>query len=211
MDKRLILNDKQLSLVKQLEKLFNDLEKEKVGIVLRQDDGLSLGFYNESEVLSTIWDDDCYYYDEDQFENYKEECSDEEAEEGQIWYTPGLGDFTSLPVNAVNACTDNWFAVLLERNEDTNKSIFEKEKAKMLVPLLEKLDKLKKKMKKFENAVSEYEDSIHRLEEKGVSQEIIDEEKANMESNKKQVEDLQRQINSVNSEIRKVKAMRINK
>ena len=206
MDKRLLLNDKQLSLVKQLEKLFNDLEKEKVGIVLRQDDGLSLGFYNESEVLSTIWNDDCYYYDEDQFENYKEECSDEEVEEGQIWYTPGLGDFTSLPVNAVNACTDNWFAVLLERNEDTNKSIFEKEKAKMLVPLLEKLDKLKKKMKKFENAVSEYEDSIHRLEEKGVPQEIINEEKANLESNKKIIEKMQEDIKALNSEIRKIES-----
>ena len=131
MDKRLILNDKQLSLVKQLEKLFNDLEKEKVGIVLRQDDGFSLQFYNESEVLSTIWDDDCYYYDEDHFEEYKEECSGEEAEDGQIWYTPGPSDFTPLPVNVVNACTDNWLAVLLEKNEDTNKSIFEKEKAKM--------------------------------------------------------------------------------
>ena len=211
MDKRLLLNDKQLSLVKQLEKLFNDLEKEKVGIVLRQDDGFSLQFYNESEVLSTIWDDDCYYYDEDHFEEYKEECSGEEAEDGQIWYTPGLSDFTPLPVNVVNACTDNWLAVLLEKNEDTDKFIFEKEKAKMLAPLLEKLDKLKKKMQKFEKAVSECEDSIHKLEEKGVSQEIIDEEKANLESNKKQVEDLQRQINSVNSEIRKVKAIKVNK
>ena len=211
MDKRLKLNRKQKALVNKLGKLFEELEKEKVGIALRQDDGFSLQFYNESEVISTIWDDDCYCYDEDHFENYKEECSNEEAEEGQIWYTPGHGDFTSLPVNAVNACTDNWFAVLLEKNEDTNKSIFEKEKAKMLVPLLEKLDKLKKKMKKFENAVSEYEDSIHRLEEKGVSQEIIDEEKASLESNKKQIEELQNEIKAINSEIRKVKAIRVNK
>lgn len=211
MDKRLKLNRKQKVLVNKLGKLFDELKKENVGIVLRQDDGFSLGFYNESEVLSTIWDDDCYCYDEDHFENYKEECSNEEAEEGQIWYTPGHGDFTSLPVNAVNACTDNWFAVLLEENEDTDKFIFEKEKAKLLAPLLEKLDKLKKKMKKYEKAVNECEDSIHRLEEKGVSQEIIDEEKVNLESNKKQVEDLQRQMDSVNSEIRKVKAMRINK
>ena len=211
MDKRLKLNRKQKALVNKLGKLFDELKKENVGIVLRQDDGFSLGFYNESEVLSTIWDDDCYYYDEDHFENYKEECSNEEAEEGQIWYTPGHGDFTSLPVNAVNACTDNWFAVLLEENEDTDKFIFEKEKAKLLAPLLEKLDKLKKKIKKYEKAVNECEDSIHRLEEKGVSQEIIDEEKVNLESNKKQVEDLQRQMDSVNSEIRKVKAMRIKK
>ena len=206
MDKRLLLNDKQLSLVKQLEKLFNDLEKEKVGIVLRQDDGLSLGFYNESEVLSTIWDDDCYYYDEDQFENYKEECSDEEAEEGQIWYTPGLGDFTSLPVNAVNACTDNWFAVLLEKNEDTDKYIIEKEKARMLAPLLEKIDKLKKKMNKIENAVADGEDSIRQLEEKGVPQEIINEEKANLESNKKIIEKMQEDIKALNSEIRKIES-----
>ena len=104
MDKRLKLTDKQQSLVKQLEKLFNDLKKEKVGIVLRQDDCLSLGFYNESEVLTTIWDDNCYFYDEDKFEDYKEECSDEEAEEGQIWYTPGLSDFTPLPINVVHCC-----------------------------------------------------------------------------------------------------------
>jgi hypothetical protein len=65
-------------------------------------------------------------------------------------------------------------------------------------------------MQKFEKAVSECEDSIHKLEEKGISQEIIDEEKVNLESNKKQVEDVQRQIDSVNSEIRKVKAIRSN-
>lgn len=206
MDKRLKLTDKQQSLVKQLEKLFNDLEKEKVGIVLRQDDGLSLGFYNESEVLSTIWDDRCYFYDEDQFENYKEECSDEEAEEGQIWYTPGLSDFTSLPINVVNACTDNWFAVLLEKNEDTDKYIIEKEKARMLAPLLEKIDKLKKKMNKIENAVADGEDSIRQLEEKGVPQEIINEEKANLESNKKKIEKMQEDIKALNSEIRKIES-----
>ena len=206
MDKRLKLTDKQQSLVKQLEKLFNDLEKEKVGIVLRQDDGLSLGFYNESEVLSTIWDDRCYFYDEDQFENYKEECSDEEAEEGQIWYTPGLSDFTSLPINVVNACTDNWFAVLLEKNEDTDKYIIEKEKARMLAPLLEKIDKLKKKMNKIENAVADGEASIRQLEEKGVPQEIINEEKANLESNKKIIEKMQEDIKALNSEIRKIES-----
>ena len=206
MDKRLILNDKQLSLVKQLEKLFNDLEKEKVGIVLRQDDGFSLQFYNESEVLSTIWDDDCYYYDEDHFEEYKEECSGEEAEDGQIWYTPGLSDFTPLPVNVVNACTDNWLAVLLEKNEDTDKYIIEKEKARMLAPLLEKIDKLKKKMNKIENAVADGEDSIRQLEEKGVPQEIINEEKANLESNKKIIEKMQEDIKALNSEIRKIES-----
>ena len=206
MDKRLKLTDKQQSLVKQLEKLFNDLEKEKVGIVLRQDDGLSLGFYNESEVLSTIWDDRCYFYDEDQFENYKDECSDEEAEEGQIWYTPGISDFTPLPINVVNACTDNWFAVLLEKNEDTDKYIIEKEKARMLAPLLEKIDKLKKKMNKIENAVADGEASIRQLEEKGVPQEIINEEKANLESNKKIIEKMQEDIKALNSEIRKIES-----
>ncbi len=206
MDKRLKLTDKQQSLVKQLEKLFNDLKKEKVGIVLRQDDCLSLGFYNESEVLTTIWDDNCYFYDEDQFENYKDECSDEEAEEGQIWYTPGISDFTPLPINVVNACTDNWFAVLLEKNEDTDKYIIEKEKARMLAPLLEKIDKLKKKMNKIENAVADGEASIRQLEEKGVPQEIINEEKANLESNKKIIEKMQEDIKALNSEIRKIES-----
>jgi hypothetical protein len=206
MDKRLKLTDKQQSLVKQLEKLFNDLKKEKVGIVLRQDDCLSLGFYNESEVLTTIWDDNCYFYDEDQFENYKDECSDEEAEEGQIWYTPGIRDFTPLPINVVNACTDNWFAVLLEKNEDTDKYIIEKEKARMLAPLLEKIDKLKKKMNKIENAVADGEASIRQLEEKGVPQEIINEEKANLESNKKIIEKMQEDIKALNSEIRKIES-----
>ena len=206
MDKRLKLTDKQQSLVKQLEKLFNDLKKEKVGIVLRQDDCLSLGFYNESEVLTTIWDDNCYFYDEDQFENYKDECSDEEAEEGQIWYTPGIRDFTPLPINVVNACTDSWFAVLLEKNEDTDKYIIEKEKARMLAPLLEKIDKLKKKMNKIENAVADGEASIRQLEEKGVPQEIINEEKANLESNKKIIEKMQEDIKALNSEIRKIES-----
>ena len=206
MDKRLKLTDKQQSLVKQLEKLFNDLKKEKVGIVLRQDDCLSLEFYNESEVLTTIWDDNCYFYDEDQFENYKDECSDEEAEEGQIWYTPGIRDFTPLPINVVNACTDNWFAVLLEKNEDTDKYIIEKEKARMLAPLLEKIDKLKKKMNKIENAVADGEASIRQLEEKGVPQEIINEEKANLESNKKIIEKMQEDIKALNSEIRKIES-----
>ena len=206
MDKRLKLTDKQQSLVKQLEKLFNDLKKEKVGIVLRQDDCLSLGFYNESEVLTTIWDDNCYFYDEDQFENYKDECSDEEAEEGQIWYTPGISDFTPLPINVVNACTDNWFAVLLEKNEDTDKYIIEKEKARMLAPLLKKIDKLKKKMNKIENAVADGEASIRQLEEKGVPQEIINEEKANLESNKKIIEKMQEDIKALNSEIRKIES-----
>ena len=65
-------------------------------------------------------------------------------------------------------------------------------------------------MNKIENAVADGEDSIRQLEEKGVPQEIINEEKANLESNKKIIEKMQEDIKALYSEIRKIKATKAN-
>ena len=208
MDKRLKLTRKQKALVNKLGKLFDELKKENVGIVTNWDteygcDFNGLYFFNNTDVLETDVLIDCTSHS--LIEGYSEESSYEVAGDNEIWYTPNSEELDYLPLNiTLNNFNYDWFSVLLERTDAA-------EKARKLAPLMKELDKLKQKMQKYENAVSECEDSIHRLEEKGISQEIIDEEKVNLESNKKQFEDLQRQIDSVNSEIRKVKAMRINK
>ena len=217
MDKRLKLNRKQKALVKKLAKVFEELRKENVGIVTNWDteygacDFEGFYFYNNTEVLATdVFDLDDHIGGD--IEGYSEESSCDDAGDNEIWYTPGFGGMSYIPLNiTINTFYNNWFSVLLERTNAADIFLRKKEKAQKLAPLINELNYMTQKMQKYENAASECEDSIHRLEEKGVSQEIIDEEKANLESNKKQVEDLQRQIDSVNSEIRKVKAMRINK
>lgn len=217
MDKRLKLNRKQKALVNKLAKLFAELKKENVGIVTNWDteygacDFNGLFFFNNTEVLGT----DVFEVDgitNSNIEGYSEESSWDEAGDNEIWYTPNSKELDYLPLNiTLNNYNYDWFSVLLERTEETDIFYRKQEKAKKLAPLIEKLDKANKKMQKYENAVSECENSIHRLEEKGVSQEIIDEEKASLESNKKQVDKIQDEIKAINSEIRKVKALRVNK
>lgn len=217
MDKRLKLNRKQKALVKKLAKVFEELRKENVGIVTNWDteygacDLEGFYFYNNTEVLETdVFDLDDHIGGD--IEGYSEESSCDDADDNEIWYTPGFGGMSYIPLNiTINTFYNNWFSVLLERTNAPDIFLRKKEKAQKLAPLINELNYLTQKMQKYKNAASECEDSIHRLEEKGVSQEIIDEEKDNLESNKKQVENLQRQIDSVNSEIRKVKAIRVNK
>ena len=216
MDKRLKLNRKQQALVKKLAKVFGELRKENVGILTDWNnewgacDFEGLYFYNNAEVLETdIFEPEgSTGYNE----GYSEESSWSIAGEGEIWYTPKPEDLDYLHLDlSMDLTYDNWFSVLLEKTEETDIFYRKQEKAKKLAPLTKELEKLKEEMRKYETAANECEDSIHRLEEKGVSQEIIDEEKANLESNKKQVEALQKQIDKVNSEIRKVKAIKVNK
>jgi len=217
MDKRLKLNRKQKALVNKLGKLFGELEKENVSIVTSwyslygANDLDGFFFFNNTEVFDTedFEPDDSNTND---IEGYREVSGWKEAEGNDIWYTPNSEELEFLPLDiSINAVYNRWFSVLMERTEETDIFYRKQEKARKLAPLIQELDKLKQKMRKYEIAVSECEDSIHRLEEKGVSQEIIDEEKTNVETNKKQVEELQNEINAINSEIRKVKAIRVNK
>lgn len=207
MDKRLKLNAKQKRLVNQLAKLFSDLKKENVDIIAEYYYSTFRGlyFYNATEVLDAD-------NSREVLEDYREEKDSEIYGDGKVWYTPSKDDITSLEINAdfdVDIMNDNWFSVLLERNEDVDNFYKKREKANKLAPLTKKLDKLKAKLQKFEDAVTEGIDNLHKLEEKGLSQEILDEERINVKNNKTQVKKLQDEIKALNSEIRKVKSIKI--
>ena len=212
MDSRLELTDKQKSLIKKLADVFEELQKEKVGIVSQQDrftfDGFR--FYNASEVISTdIYEYDCY--SNKSIEGYSSEStnSGEDAEEGQIWYTPNPNELDFLEVN-VDQCysSDFAFSVLLEKNEEMETFNKKRDKAQKLVPLMEKKEKLEKKIKRHVEGLNDAEDNLHMLEEKGLPQEIIDEEKAKIESTRKDLDKLNGELKELNAEIKKVKAIK---
>ena len=211
MDKRLELTEKQKSVIKKLADVFKELQEEKVGIVSCQDhftfDGFK--FYNASDVISSDILDTSYV--EGDIEDYFEvfENSGEEAEEGQIWYTPPFGlEFMEVQVDQMES-SDYWFSLLMERTEDTDIFFRKREKANELAPLMEKRKKLEKEMKRYVDALADGEENLHRLEEKGLPQEIIDEEREKINTTKKDLEELNSKIKELDGEIRKVKAKKV--
>ena len=96
---------------------------------------------------------------------------------------------------------DNWFSILLDRDEKVDIFLKKKEKQEKLAPLKEKMVKLEKELEDYKQAVTSGEDSVKRLEEKQIAQEIIDEEKANIASNNNHIDELQKEISELCEEI----------
>lgn len=228
MDNRLKLNRKQKGLVERLRKLFNELKKEKIGVIAEfsdyEFDGLI--FYNASEVYDRD-DFDCDDYDGEVTENYIEESVNETADDDTIWYVPDPGAVERLVLdsfvdNSMSFKT-NWFSVLLDRDERVDEFYRRRAKQEKLKPkqekqalLVDKMNKLAKEIEVYEQAIISIEDNIKRLEDKKVGQEIIDEEYAQIASNKtsikelqKEISELSKEITELSKEIRKVKAIRI--
>ena len=201
MDKRLKLNDKQKALIKQLAKVFKDLKKAKVGIVADTNELWfdSLLFYNNSEVLEI-----------EGYDTWEKRDEYEVDEENTVWHTPNYQDLVKLKVNIdFESDNNNWFSVLLEKNEDVDISIKNKEKANQLKLLVENKNKLKAEMQQYQDAVTNAENNIKILEEKGVPKEIIDEERANIENNIAQIEILKRKIKGLNCDIKIIKSIEV--
>lgn len=215
MDKRLKLTRKQKGLVDRLRKLFDELKKENVGVLAEYDDFSFDGliFYNASEVYDRdVFD--CYNDDAEITENYRDYSVNYDADEDTVWYTPDPGDVERLILHHYidsPVCGDNWFSVLLYKDEKADEFIQRKAKQEKLAPLLEKKDKLEKKIEEYENAIISGEDGLKRLEEKNVAPEIIEEEKTQITINKTRISELQKEISELNKDIRKVKAIRIKK
>lgn len=230
MDNRLKLTRKQKGLVERLRKLFEELEKEKIGVIAEYSDYEFDGliFYNASEVYDRD-DFDCDDYDGEVTENYIEESVNETADEDTIWYVPDPGAVERLVLDPFidnNCCYgNNWFSVLLDRDERVDefyrrKAKQEKLKAKQeeQTLLVDKMNKFAKEIEVYEQAIICGEDTIKRLDEKKVEQVIIDEEYAQIASNKtrinelqKEISELSKEITELSKEIRKVKAIKIKK
>ena len=63
-------------------------------------------------------------------------------------------------------------------------------------------------MKRFVDGLAEGEENLQRLEEKGLPQGIIDEEKVKVESTRTELEKLNAELNELDKEIKKVKAIK---
>jgi hypothetical protein len=74
---------------------------------------------------------------------------------------------------------------------------------------MEERKKLEKKIKRHVDGLTDAEDNLHRLEEKGLPKEIIDEEKAKVESTRNDLEKLNTDLKELDAEIRKIKAKRV--
>lgn len=212
MDKRLELTEKQKGLVEQLAKLIQNMKKEEIGIVADMEGHLFNGFmfYNSSEVIDTDSCGDILDSGYEGDEGYSEESyHGEEAEDGQIWYTPNSDDLDYVSVDVDQFSDDDcWFSVLLEKDEEMDIFNKKREKAQKLAPLMEKRGKLEKKMKRFVDGLAEGEENLQRLEEKGLPQGIIDEEKVKVESTRTELEKLNAELNELDKEIKKVKAIK---
>lgn len=210
MDSRLELTEKQQKLVKQFANLIESMQQEQIGIVASMNGMMfnSFMFYNKSEVIESevMTSESGYLYYE---EGYSEESyNGYEADEGQIWYTPNPSDFTDVNIGVGKYYDDDvWFSVLLEKNEETYIFNRKRDMALKLAPLMEKREKLKKEKNRLKESLAEGEENLHRLEEKGLPQEIIDEERAYVEAAKIELENHNVKLKELDKEIRKVKAI----
>ena len=198
MDSRLVLTEKQKELVKQLKNLFKEMEKAKLGIIADAEDMFFNGFlfYNKSEVLQVDNYDSFYTHDE-------YELSDSGD---TVFYAPEYDEFEKLKViTDAQADANYWLSFLLPNNEESDAAINKIEKANQLKPLLKQKDQLESRLQQYNDAVLEIVNNIKTLENKGVSQEIINEEKERNEVNITQIEELKKEIEKLNSEIEAIK------
>ena len=218
MDKRLELTEKQQSLVEQFEKLIQNMRNEGIGIVANMNGLLFNGlmFYNSSEVISTDTVGDTFDPNLEIEEGYSEESySGDEADEGQIWYTPNPSDLEWVDIDIDHYYDSTfWFSVLLDKddkeigafNKKHDKQMRLEEIERQLAPLIERRRKLENEYKRYVDGLTDGEENLHRLEEKGLPQDIIDEERAKIESSKKELEKVNSELNELNAEIKKIEA-----
>ena len=198
MDSRLELTEKQKELVKQLNNLFKEMEKAKLGIIADAEDMFFNGFlfYNKSEVLQV-----------DNYESFYTHDEYELSDSGDtVFYAPEYDEFEKLEIIAdAQADTNYWLSFLLPNNEESDAAINKIEKVNQLKPLLEQKDQLESRLQQYNDAVLEIVNNIKTLENRGVSQEIINEEKERNEVNITQIEELKKEIEKLNSEIEAIK------
>ena len=183
MDSRLKLTKKQRILVKRLIDTFNQLEKEKVGIIASYDELVieHYYFYNASDVI----DIEANYGEPDTYSD----C----ASDGLISYIPPY-EFPSLkPSCDIFIDYRDWVSVILPENKESK-----------LWPLNNKMVKLKTELKKYQDAKDEADNNISRLIERHVAQEIIDEEMELIKTNKKQIADLKKEIKALRDEMNSI-------
>lgn len=199
MDRRLKLTAKQKELVKDLEKAFAALEKEHVGILFDMDYGV-IRLYNESESLSF---DTSYEYSQDEDEYFEEAYGDylEETEEGCVWYSPKAEELHTLPNSFILSNFENWFAVELKKNKDSDAFFC----GKKIAELEKELKSNQKKLKRHQDSIAQAESNIAIFKEKGLAQDLIDEENASILSNQEAAQQYQKAIEELESEIEKLK------
>ena len=202
MDKRLKLSAKQKELVKDLEKAFAALAKEHVGIIFDMD-SLDFRLFNDAESL--------YFDMSDHYSKYEEEYFDEpygdyleETKEGCLWYSPKSKDLECLKTlskSVVLADYDSWFAVELKKNKDTD-AFF---RGKKIAELEKELKSNQKNLKRHQDAIAQAESNIAIFKQKGVAQDLIDEENASILSNQESVQKYQKVIEDLEDQIKKLK------
>ena len=212
MDSRLVLTDKQKSLVNQLSLLIDELTKENVGIVANLGENYSFDgflFYNKSEVLST----DTFEYDSystEDIEDYSEEINYDIVDEAKTWYTPNPEEMESLGIKTTLATYQNeWFSVLLQRNEETDIFFRKKEKELKLAKLRDKRKDLETDIAFIKDQLSQIEDNFHILKERHETQSSFDRERKKWESINSDIEQLYEEMDALNCEIKKVESIKI--
>ena len=204
MDRRLILTAKQKELVKDLEKAFAALAKEHVGIVFDEESFL-LRLFNDTE---THFYDMSDHYSEYEEEYFDEPCGDdyEETTEGCLWYSPKKEDLECLDLLSMGVIVNDfcsWFAVELKKNKDSD-AFF---RGKKIAELEKELKSNQKNLKRHLDAIAQAESNIAIFKEKGLAQDLIDEENASILSNQESVQKYQEVIENLDSEIEKLKGI----
>jgi hypothetical protein len=195
MDRRLKLTAKQKELVKEVEKAFAALEKEHVGIIFDVD-SREFRLYNSAEILDY---DNSEEYSQLEDEYYEEPYGDylTETEDGCLWYSPKLFDLESLSANIMMTDYESWFAVELKENEDSDVFF----RSKKIVELEKELKTNQKKLKRHLDGIAQAKSNIGIFREKGLAQDLIDEENASILSNQEAADNIQQVIGELESEI----------
>ena len=199
MDRRLKLTAKQKELAKEVEKAFAALEKEHVGIIFDVDSS-EFRLYNSAEILDYDKSDE---YSQLKDEYYEEPYGDylTETEDGCLWYSPKLFDLELMSANIVMTDHESWFAVELKENEDSD-TFF---RSKKIIELEKELKTNQKKLKRHQDSIAQAESNIAIFKEKGLSQDLIDEENTSIQSNQEAAQKYQKVIEELESEIGNLK------
>lgn len=199
MDRRLKLTDKQKELVKKLKEDFAALEEAHVSIFYDFHYG-DFCLFNNSESLSFDMSDEYGMYEEEYFEEPKSDYF-EDTEEGCIWYSPKDDDLEKLESIVIPTDYFHWFAVELKENEDSEAYF----RSKRVAELEKEVKKNRKKLKRHLDNIEESESNISIFKEKGLPQDLIDEEQASILSNREAANKYQKVIEDLESEIKKLK------